>query len=204
MSPPPELEELGRRIRKLRTEHRMTLKQVENDSGLSATHLSEIERGRTSPTIGALMRIARTLEKHPSFFIEAQELSDVARVLRHEARAWGLSPGVTARALTPGIPGGELFAYLLEFRAAPPSEWRLPSQTQPADALYLVTRGTIEMRFGERTLALSSGDAAQASLSTAHHLRALSGEATELLALLTRPLEKNPMGTLGSLVPGAP
>src|SRR5713226_2661032 len=41
MSTSSELEELGRRIRKLRVERRMTLKQVEEGSGLSATHLSE-------------------------------------------------------------------------------------------------------------------------------------------------------------------
>ena len=41
------IEELGRRIRKLRIERRMTLKQVELAASLSATHLSEIERGRT-------------------------------------------------------------------------------------------------------------------------------------------------------------
>ena len=44
-----EVEELGRRIRKCRLDSRMTLKAVEQASGLSATHLSEIERGRTSP-----------------------------------------------------------------------------------------------------------------------------------------------------------
>ena len=39
-----EVEELGRRIRKCRLDSRMTLKAVEQASGLSATHLSEIER----------------------------------------------------------------------------------------------------------------------------------------------------------------
>ena len=66
------IEELGRRIRTLRIERRMTLKQVEQAAGLSATHLSEIERGRTSPTIGALVRIARALEKEASYFIETE------------------------------------------------------------------------------------------------------------------------------------
>ena len=62
------IEELGRRIRKLRIERRMTLKQVEQAAALSATHVSEIERGRTSPTIGALVRIARALQKDTSYY----------------------------------------------------------------------------------------------------------------------------------------
>jgi transcriptional regulator with XRE-family HTH domain len=62
---------------KLRSERRLTLKQVESASGLSATHLSEIERGRTSPTIGALLRIARALEKDVSYFIEHEDIYHV-------------------------------------------------------------------------------------------------------------------------------
>ena len=82
MSAIVDVEELGRRIRKLRLERRMTLKQVEHSCGLSATHLSEIERGRTSPTIGALVRIARALEKDASFFIESEEREEIASHLR--------------------------------------------------------------------------------------------------------------------------
>ena len=51
-----DVTELGRRVRALRLQRGMTLKQVESLCGLSATHLSEVERGRTSPTLGALTR----------------------------------------------------------------------------------------------------------------------------------------------------
>src|SRR5437879_167172 len=43
VAPLPMLAEFGQRIRKLRVERRMTLKQLEEGCGLSATHLSEIE-----------------------------------------------------------------------------------------------------------------------------------------------------------------
>src|SRR6266581_6154904 len=102
------IEELGRRIRKLRVERRMTLKQVEQASDLSATHLSEIERGRTSPTIGALVRIARALDKEASYFIEAEERSDVAHVTREASAALPSLPGVRVEALTPGVPGSRI------------------------------------------------------------------------------------------------
>ena len=56
-----DVTELGRRVRALRLQRGMTLKQVESLCGLSATHLSEVERGRTSPTLGALTRLAGAL-----------------------------------------------------------------------------------------------------------------------------------------------
>ena len=73
-------EEIGRRIKKVREEQHLTLKNVEAKAAISATHISEIERGKTSPTIGALIRIADALGKDPAYFIEEEELSDTSFV----------------------------------------------------------------------------------------------------------------------------
>ena len=97
-----DLDELGRRIRNLRLQQRMTLKQVEESSGLSATHLSEIERGRTSPTIGALVRIARALQKDTSYFIEAEERAEVAFVPSEKAKPVESQSGVRIDSGNPG------------------------------------------------------------------------------------------------------
>ena len=185
-----EIDELGRRIRKLRLERRMTLKQVEQASGLSATHLSEIERGRTSPTIGALVRIARALEKDASYFIEHEERAEIAYLTREKARATTPSPGVSAESLSPGIPGSRLFPYRLTLAATAGAELSLKAQAMDGDALYLVRRGRVESQFGETKLTLGEGDAVQASLALPHRLRAAQGEAAEIIAVLTRSLEE--------------
>src|SRR5439155_27301711 len=109
----PTLAELGQRIRRLRVERRMTLKQLEEACGLSATHLSEVERGRTSPTVGALIRISRALAKEPAFFLDPDERMDAAAGLRGEGCTLTLAEGVTAEPLTHGIPGSSLFVYRL-------------------------------------------------------------------------------------------
>src|SRR5256885_11936142 len=129
-----EVEELGRRIRKCRLDSRMTLKAVEQASGLSATHLSEIERGRTSPTIGALVRIARALNKDASYFIEAEERPDVAHMTREQVRTVSSkTPGLTIESLTPGVPGSGIFAYRLLIQPSPAGELTMPIQELPGD-----------------------------------------------------------------------
>jgi transcriptional regulator with XRE-family HTH domain len=181
-----EIEELGRRIRKLRVERRMTLKQVEEASGLSATHLSEIERGRTSPTIGALVRISRALDRDASYFLEQQELAEVAHVQREHLATHELARGVAAQGLTPGIPGSRLHAYRLELR--PGAEFTVPAQEAEGDAIYAVRRGSVEARFGDRAATLGEGDSAHAARSAPHVVRAARGGA-ELIAVLSGPLE---------------
>lgn len=69
---------LGRRIRRIRQEKGLTLKQIEGRVGVSATHISEIERGKTSPTIQALEKIAHALEVLPSHLIDLPSLSKAA------------------------------------------------------------------------------------------------------------------------------
>ena len=76
----PEKAELGRRIKKTREEKHQTLKAIEAAAGISATHISEIERGKTSPTLGALLRIARALGRDPAYFLEEEDLGAVSVV----------------------------------------------------------------------------------------------------------------------------
>jgi transcriptional regulator with XRE-family HTH domain len=181
-----DIEELGRRIRKLRSERRMTLKQVENACGLSATHLSEIERGRTSPTIGALVRIARSLGKDASYFIEQDERPDIGQLHREQSRALSAAPGVTAEPMTHGIPGSRLHAY----RITVAGELAIPALSIPGDALYLVRRGPLDAEIGEERCTLDEGDSMQATLMLPHRLRGRAASPAELIAVFTRPLEE--------------
>jgi len=183
-----ETAELGRRIRKLRLERRMTLKQVELAAGLSATHLSEIERGRTSPTIGALVRIARALERDASYFIEHDERSDVAHVSGDSPAVLAPAPGVRAESLTPGIPGSRLFAYRLLLDPAARGELSLEPSETAGQAIYFVRRGTLAVQFGEQRFTLAPGDAIEASLALPHVLSPDPAETVEVLAVLTRSL----------------
>ena len=182
-----EIEELGRRIRKCRLDSRMTLKAVEQASGLSATHLSEIERGRTSPTIGALVRIARALNRDASYFIEREERNSVAHQGWDAARRVQNGSGAAVDALTPGIPGSHLFAYRLQLGPGPGGEVGLPAQDLPGDAVYFVRRGTVDVAFGDQRLKLSAGDGVQATFAMPHRLSA-EGEGAEVIAILTRPI----------------
>jgi transcriptional regulator with XRE-family HTH domain len=186
-----EIDELGRRIRKLRSERRLTLKQVESASGLSATHLSEIERGRTSPTIGALLRIARALEKDVSYFIEHEERLDVAHHLREQVAGFVAGNGVTAESLTPGIPGSSLFTYRVRLEPSPGVSLKLAAQDLPGDAIYHVQSGRLAATVGDLACSVGAGDTLRASLAIDHELRAENGAAVEFILVSTRGLEDN-------------
>ena len=49
---------LGERLRELRQQRDLTLLQLSQQTGLSVSYLSDLERGRTNPSIDTLERIA--------------------------------------------------------------------------------------------------------------------------------------------------
>ncbi len=53
---------IGQRIREIRRERELTLKQLADKSGLTLTYLSDVERNQTRPSLKALLRIAGALE----------------------------------------------------------------------------------------------------------------------------------------------
>lgn len=58
--------EIGKRIAHVRRARRMTQVEVENEAGLSHKYLSNIEHGRSIPSIDVLIQIADVLHTTPN------------------------------------------------------------------------------------------------------------------------------------------
>ena len=168
--------ELGRRVKLERLAKGMTLKQVADSSGMSPTHISEIERGRTSPTVGALLRIARALGKSATYFVEEDELPTVSIVRRHERPHRTIKDGDKSVAdvdfLTKGIPAGRL--RVVQFQGL--SDGDVAGPVHQGEEILLVTAGKIKVTVGEDVFELSDGDCIQFKGSAAHKFEKLGDE----------------------------
>ncbi len=183
-------EELGSRIRTIRKERGLTLKELERVSGFSATHISEIERGKTSPTIGALVRIAQALGKETSYFLEEEQLSDVAIVRRDERLPIPIEEiKVSGEYLTPGIPGGRLNAYMVHLDPGAPEEALYPAHNGE-EGLYVIA-GTIEFQVGERVFEMKAGDAVHYPCDRPHGFRNAGEGKAQAIFISTRRLRKD-------------
>ena len=160
-------EALGLRIKKSRKAKGLTLKDVEAAASLSATHISEIERGKTSPTTGALMRIAGALSVPVAFFLEERELGVVSRVAaRDRVRESAGAAGNWVERLTTAVAGGRLQAVRLGLA---PGESRHPSaHTHRGEEAALVVSGSLRVTLGEALFDLASGDAIHYRADTPH------------------------------------
>ncbi len=150
-------DEIGRRIKKVRESNHLTLKNVEAKAGISATHISEIERGKTSPTVGALLRIADALEKDPAYFVEEKELDDVSYIAledrcKGELENW---PG-SREVLTSSIPGGKICSQLITLD--PGEGETITSHNHEGDEAALILKGRINFEVEGKLYELSEGD----------------------------------------------
>ena len=168
--------ELGRRVKLERLAKSMTLKQVADSSGMSPTHISEIERGRTSPTVGALLRISRALGKSATYFVEEDELPTVSVVRRHERPHRAILDGDKSIAdvdfLTKGIPAGRL--RVVEFKGL--SEGEVTGPVHQGEEILLVTAGKVRVIVGNEEFELSEGDCIQFKGSAAHKFTSIGDE----------------------------
>ena len=153
-------EQLGQRLKACRAEAGLTLKAMEARAGVSATHISEIERGKTSPTIGALQKMARALDRDLPYFLETEALDEITHQRPFE-REWvyapGQGPGGNHRfmALGTGIPGSRLNTFRLELKAGSPLTDELSSES---DNVFLVESGEVRFDIDDETYTLGEGD----------------------------------------------
>ena len=181
--------DLGERIRAVRKQRRLTLKELEVTSGFSATHISEIERGKTSPTIGALVRIAQALGKEPSYFLEEEQLCEVALVRRDDRKPLPDESAARGEFLTPGIPGGRLNAYLL--KVDPGRTRDFSYSAHPGEEGAFVLSGSVEFMVGGEVHTMAVGDAIHSPSERPHVFRNPGREEAQILFVSTKRLRKN-------------
>jgi transcriptional regulator with XRE-family HTH domain len=149
--------ELGKRIKKIRESKHLTLKNIEAAASISATHISEIERGKTSPTLGALVRISNALGKDPAYFIEEEELGDVSLVTLENRIQESLKGGAgTIERLTSSIPGGRLQACVITLEAG--KSHREERHDHRGNEAALVLSGRMLFKVGGEEFELAEGD----------------------------------------------
>jgi transcriptional regulator with XRE-family HTH domain len=184
----PTKEELGRRLRIARFERNLTLKEVAARCGMSATHISEVERGKTSPTIGALQRIAAALGEKASHFVQEDTVPGVL-LTRLEDRC----PHYTAdragspmqmQILSRGIPGGCMQVFQ---RTAKPGDVNRVAATT-GEIVTNCLSGMIRITIGEESHVLREGDTLQARLDDGLTSENIGDEDANMIAIIAAPV----------------
>lgn len=180
----PSPPELGRRIKMLRVSRGLTLKDLEERGGISATHVSEIERGKASPTVGALGRIARALGLRPATLVEAKIQPEYS-VMRAEQRTERGVQWSKARfdPLTEPIHCAPLGAHLVTL---PIDRDAALTHLHEGEEWVTVLTGVVEIKVDGTAHVLREGDSLHFRAHRSHSYANLSSDAATML-VASRP-----------------
>jgi transcriptional regulator with XRE-family HTH domain len=158
--------DLGGRVRALRRQRGLTLKELGGRAGLSHPFLSQVERGLARPSVGSVERIADALGV-PVAHLWAPPRPREERVLRRTGES-GL------RELLAGAPAVH--------------EWSNGSRRWPAEAdghagevLVYVARGALDVDLDGTVHELEEGDAVVFDGTSPYRLRRRGGPSTRAL-----------------------
>ncbi|WP_033339724.1 helix-turn-helix domain-containing protein [Catenuloplanes japonicus] len=174
-----DLEDVVRqRIRGLRTARGWSLDELATRCLLSPSTLSRIETGHRRIALDQMTAIARALGTTLDALVESGTDDDVViRPHRNEER------GITTWLLSRD--SGQTVSKMRITRGAPDEP-----RVHPGRDWFTVLSGTIELRLGERTILVGTGEAAEFSTMVPHAFGAHGGPA-EILCILDHEGERS-------------
>lgn len=166
-------------LRAVRTQRGLTLEALAQQTGLTKSYLSKIERRRSTPSIAVALKVAKALDV------------DVGRLFSEEAaqekitveRAAGDAGGERYRVLASSLLGKSMSPFVVR-----PSEESAddPHPEHSGQEFLFVHAGNVELDYGDQTFALGPGDSAYFDASVSHKVRAIGAEPAEVVVVATR------------------
>lgn len=175
--------ELGGRIRMLRRQRGMTLKDLAARSGLSISFVSQVERNLVSPSIAALKKIASSLDISVAYFFGSEQ-SEHELVVRKNERKTLIMPNrdVTYQLLSPNLTNkkAEFACITIDPGAYSPKR----PLAHDGEEYALVLKGKAKVTINGKSYILSEGDSICFQAQQPHTFDCYGDEETVLVWVL--------------------
>ncbi len=173
---------VGKRIKSIRKRKNLTLQEVSQNSGMSATAISAIERNVSSPTVNTLAAIGRALGESLSSLLGETEIEYVVTRASNRERLATEIQEVEFQGLASGVPGQRFHPKLCILK--PGGNSGEDFVNHQGDDFFFVIRGALEMEIGGTSVRLEEGDTLYVRGNTAFRWRNASDrEGTEILVV---------------------
>lgn len=179
-----EAPDVGSALRQLRSERGLSLDKLAYESRVSRAMLSQIELGRSTPTITVLWRIARALGVPFSALLGGPAPEDPLVFRANRAKLLKSADGsFSTRALFPL--DRPHTAEFYELRLAPRGIELADSHAPGTTENLVVTAGALEIRLGGMTIELRAGDATYFQADLPHEYRNPTAHETVAYLVMT-------------------
>ena len=165
----------------------LTLQELARQSGLSASFLSQAERGKAIPSIVSLMALAKALAVEMNYFFESPKGTKISR-RASEPEFINVDSPVTYIRLSSGLPDEKMDALILVI----PPKLVFPRDKREGEALYYVLEGRLHIEIGDEPFDLGPGDSLHFNTHMPYAMRTVSRNPCRVLWVGTPPLFAKP------------
>jgi transcriptional regulator with XRE-family HTH domain len=182
----PVLEgELGRNIRRIRKDRRLTLDDLAQLTGTSKGYLSAIENGKVAPSVASLVRISQALGVEVGTFFNTESAQQsfviVRKGERKAVRRGGALRGLVYEFLAHPKANKIMEPFII---AVAPTRSRYALFEHPGQEFILVLEGILDFRYNDERHLLRAGDAAYFDASAPHGARAYRRTPAKVLSVI--------------------
>ena len=167
-----ELERIARRIRHWRDGAGLTLQELAEKSGVSASTVHKIENGQTVPTIAVLFKVAHGLGRRPAELFEGDQPETGAALNRVEDRdRLELTPGAELVRVVRGIPKAAMDLWFATYQTGLGSGYTAGGEklSYRGELIILVEEGELYVEVGDEDYLLGPGDTLHFKTSEPHY-----------------------------------
>ena len=179
---------VGQRVRSVREEKGLTVKDVAQRTGLSSKYLDQIETDEVSAPLGALIRIAKALDMKLGRFISTGEVKPFTVVRKNQRRvisrytsAQKDQYGYTYESLAPDKKDRYMEPFMVTLV---PSKARKELSTHAGQEFIYVLKGAMEVILKDYAEVLYPGDSIYYDSTVPHLVRCHGDKETVILAVL--------------------
>ncbi|MFB7142315.1 helix-turn-helix domain-containing protein [Gottfriedia sp. NPDC056225] len=182
------MENIYEKIRLLRIQQDLTLKELSDKTSLSVSFLSQVERGNSSLAITSLQKIAEGLGVSISYFFqESIETKYYTPAKNRKSFQIERSNAVYARL------GGEFEGRALEpiYITLAPYQKQEVAFNHPGEEFYYVLAGEVVMNVDEQEYHMKAGDSIHFPSTVDHAWYNPTNESVHIISVLTPSIFKN-------------
>ncbi|WP_121604906.1 helix-turn-helix domain-containing protein [Virgibacillus sp. Bac332] len=176
------MEHIHKKIKSLRLEKEMTLKDLSEATELSVSFLSQIERGSSSLAITSLKKIADAFQINISYFFHEIENYNYA-VHKEDQKPFKLEGSNVRHVRLAGkFPDRKMEPMMVTL---PPNKTFIEKFSHPGEELYYIVKGVVIFKVEEKEYILNEGDSIHFPSVKVHQWKNPTNEDAVLLCVLT-------------------
>jgi transcriptional regulator with XRE-family HTH domain len=176
---PGKTQSLGERIRDMRKKLKLDVNQLAEKIGWTPEYLEQIEAGKTSPPVGALIQLSRALSVDSATLLAEERRVQRRRGYIKRTRAYAY------KSLTPDAQDKHLWAYLVTLD--PKKAHEMVAYKHEGEEFVFVLEGRVEIRVGDEIHVIKKGGSLHFNSGVAHDLKNLSPKQAKLIVVVYTP-----------------